>query len=58
MKKHLFLRFLAAVMPAFSASAGKIVTDSLRSEVLNSTVKYNIFLPDGFGKTDRQYPVV
>ncbi len=58
MKKHLLLLFLAAVMPAFSASAGKIVTDSLRSEVLNSTVKYNIFLPDGFGKTDRQYPVV
>ena len=45
-------------LPSINASAGKIVTDSLRSEVLNSTVKYNVYLPDGFGKGDMRYPVV
>ena len=38
--------------------AGKIVTDSLWSRTLGATVKYNVYLPDGHGKTERTYPVV
>ena len=38
--------------------AGTVVTDSIASRVLGSTVKYNVYLPEGFGETDRHYPVV
>ena len=38
--------------------AGKVVTDSLYSRVLGATVKYNVYLPDGYGKMERHYPVV
>ncbi|MBR1928027.1 MAG: esterase family protein [Bacteroidales bacterium] len=49
---------LALLLPALSARAGKVVTDSLQSVILGSQVKYNVYLPDSFGKTDRLYPVV
>ena len=56
MKKYaLFLLLSLAVLPL---RAGTVVTDSIASRVLGSTVKYNVYLPDGFGKTDRHYPVV
>ena len=45
-------------MPALSAQAGKVVTDSLQSRILSAQVKYNVYLPDSFGKTEKQYPVV
>ena len=47
-----------ALLPAFSAQAGRVVTDSLYSAVLGAQVKYNVYLPDGFEKSDKQYPVV
>ena len=56
MKKILLIILLAlAVLPL---RAGKVVTDSLSSRVLGTTVKYNVYLPDGYGKTERHYPVV
>ncbi|MBO4670371.1 MAG: alpha/beta fold hydrolase [Bacteroidales bacterium] len=59
MKKTLILIAAALfLLPAVPANAGKIVTDSLRSAVLNSTVKYNVYLPDGYEKSSRKYPVV
>ena len=58
MKKYLFLLLVLFLVPALTASAGKIVTDSLRSEILNSTVKFNVYLPDGFDKSDATYPVI
>ena len=58
MKKYLSLFFLLLLLPVFSALAGKVVTDSLRSEILGTQVKYNVYLPDGFGQSDRLYPVV
>ena len=51
----LILLLSLAVLPL---RAGTVVTDSLSSRVLGATVKYNVYLPDGFGKTDRHYPVV
>ena len=58
MKKSVFLLLCLALLPAFSARAGKVVTDSLQSVVLGAPVKYNVYLPDGFGQTEKEYPVV
>ena len=45
-------------LPVISANAGKVVTDSLSSGILKATVKYNVYLPNGFDKSDQQYPVI
>ena len=45
----------AAALPS---KAGKIVTDSLESKILGTEIKFNVYLPESFGKTDTQYPVV
>lgn len=58
MKKSIILLSLALALPSLCAGASKIVTDSLRSEILNSQVKFNVYLPDGFEQSGRQYPVV
>lgn len=60
MKKFLLtLAAVAFLLPSHQAKAGKIVTDSLSSQILNSTVKFNVYLPSGFEKnTEKKYPVV
>lgn len=58
MKKFLSFLCLALLVPALSARAGKIVTDSLQSKVLGAQVKYNVYLPSGYDKTEQLYPVV
>lgn len=60
MKKFLLtLAAVAFLLPSHQAKAGKIVTDSLSSQILNSTVKFNVYLPSGFDKnTEKKYPVV
>lgn len=58
MRKIFYLTILTLLMPAFSAKAGKVVTDSLESKVLGACVKYNVYLPSGFDKSDKQYPVI
>ena len=56
MKRICLLLLLSlAVLPL---RAGTIVTDSLASRVLGATVKYNVYLPDGYGKSGHHYPVV
>ena len=56
MKKLLLITLLAlAFLPL---RAGKVVTDSLYSRVLGASVTYNVYLPDGYGKVERHYPVV
>ena len=57
MKKNLLL-MLILLLPVWPVQAGKIVTDSLRSEILNATVKYNVYLPDGFAEGSDRYPAV
>ena len=49
---------LAAAIAALPLWAGKVVTDSLYSSVLGAAVKFNVYLPDGYGKTASEYPVV
>ena len=58
MKRILFITSILLLASAFSAKAGKIITDSLSSRILGAEVKYNVYLPDGFDKTDKLYPVV
>ena len=58
MKKYILLFCLLLLVPVLSARAGKVVTDSLRSEILGAQVKFNVYLPDSFDKSERQYPVV
>ncbi|MGM9620782.1 MAG: alpha/beta hydrolase, partial [Bacteroidaceae bacterium] len=57
MKRKLIM--LALLLVQWSAvQAGRVQTDSVQSKVLGATVKYNVYLPDGFDKGDRMYPVV
>ncbi len=58
MRKILLTLSVLALLPAISANAGKIVTDSLSSNILGATIKYNVYLPDGFDKSETQYPSV
>ena len=46
------------LFPAFNAQAGKIITDSIQSAILGAEVKFNVYLPDGFETSGKQYPVV
>ena len=46
------------VLSAMPARAGKIVTDTLRSNILGADVVYNVYLPDGFSKSADKYPAV
>ncbi len=57
MRKKLVLLLLFAVQCG-AAWAGRVQTDSLQSRVLGTWVKFNVYLPDGFGKGERVYPVV
>jgi len=56
MKKVLFL--IAVLGFCASAKAGEIVCDSLSSTVLGASLKYNVYLPDGFRDSGKTYPVV
>ena len=58
MKKTLWLSLLMLFALNATAWAGKIVTDSIQSKTLGATVKYNVYLPKGFDKSDKHYPVV
>ena len=53
-----FFAIIALLSAAVTANAGKIVTDSLYSNILKASVKYNVYLPDGFNESGKTYPVV
>ena len=57
MKKHI-LSLIVLLTVSASAFAGKIVTDSIYSNNLKCWQKYNVYLPAGFEKSEKQYPVV
>lgn len=59
MKRFLIALAVLPLLLSTTNSSAKVVTDSLSSQVLNSTVKYNVYLPSGYDKNpDKQYPVV
>ena len=49
---------MAACVASVTALAGRVITDSVQSQVLGATVKYNIYLPNGFAQSGKSYPVV
>ena len=53
-----FFAIIALLTAAITANAGRIVTDSLYSNILKASVKYNVYLPDGFNGSGKTYPVV
>ena len=55
MKKYLAILVLA--LAAMPLNAGKIVTGSIDSKTLGATVKYNVYLPNGY-KAEAHYPVL
>ena len=56
--KRLFISLFMLLAFSAAASASKVVTDSIYSKTLNFTHKYNVYLPDGFDRSDKKYPVV
>ncbi len=55
MRRLLFLLAItAATIPVW---AGRIQTDSIKSQKLGVTVKYNVYLPDGFDRSQQHYPL-
>ena len=54
-KSMLLICFLLSV---FTAKAGRIITDSISSQTLNATVKFNVYVPGRFENTNDHYPVV
>lgn len=57
MKKSILFFLCLALLP-ISARAGKVVKDTLYSAILGAPVRCNVYLPDGFDESDKQYPVV
>ncbi len=55
MKTFLSLLLFALCL---NMQAGKIVTETFKSNVLKADVKYNVYLPDGFDRSQDKYPVV
>ncbi len=50
---------LMALVVCTATQAGKVVTDSIKSNILGTWVKYNVYLPNGFdSETQAHYPVV
>ena len=58
MRKVLYILCLAVLLPACAPKVGQVVTDSIQSEILGAEVKFNVYLPYGFDKSDKHYPVV
>ena len=52
------LAFVLLSLALIPARAGKIVTDTLRSDILGADVVYNVYLPDGFSESSDKYPAV
>lgn len=55
--KRSFL-FIALSLAIATAQAGRIITDSIKSNVLGATVKFNVYLPSGFEQSQDRLPVV
>ena len=57
MKRYVFAALL--LLLCLPMLAGRIVTDTVRSQVLGADVPYNVYLPDGFDQNVAlHYPVI
>lgn len=58
MKRILFIFTFLLSMLFCSAQESRIVVDSVKSEVLQRTKKFNIYLPRDYDSSGREYPVL
>lgn len=58
MKKHFVLLLLLTFTSTFFAQSKIMESLSMKSALLNTDVKYSIYLPEGYDYSTRQYPVV
>ena len=58
MKKSVLILLMLLVSGIVSSAAGRLVADSLESRILGTTVRCNVYLPDGFDKSSGRYPVI
>ena len=58
MKKSFTLLFLCFII-GFSFAQSKVFESlSMQSELLNTSIKYSVYLPDGFDTSNEKYPIV
>ncbi len=50
--------FIGLFFLSLTASAGRVVTDSVKSNILGTTLKFNVYLPSGFEHGNQTYPVI
>lgn len=58
MKKHYLFLLLLTITSALFAQSKIMESLSMKSALLNTEVKYSIYLPDGYEYSERNYPVV
>jgi len=58
MKKHYLFILLFTLTSALTAQSKVLESLSMKSALLNTEVKYSIYLPDGYDSSERHYPVV
>ena len=58
MKKKTLLAALLLLLFCLPMAAGRIVTDTVRSQILSAEVPLNVYLPDGFDTSSGRYPFV
>ncbi len=56
--KNIAILILFMLIGVETSWAGKIITDSIYSNVLKTWVKYNVYLPTDFEKSDAHYPAI
>ena len=56
--KKLLVSLVSLFLCFTSFAAGRLVADSLESRILGTTVKCNVYLPEGFDKSADHYPVI
>ena len=49
---------LSTMLLSLPSLAGRIVTDTVKSQILGADVPLNVYLPDGFDASSRRYPVI
>ena len=56
MTRSKLMLMLLLALQCVAVSAGRVRTDSVKSQVLGAWVKYNVYLLDGFGRPSACIP--
>ena len=56
--KRLMLLVAALVVAASASAQSRLVECKMESKLLGTEKEYSIYLPDGYDKSDRSYPVL